>query len=110
MVSERRDYPPAHTIHEANCPDAPPGLMVFRAGGLAAAYPTGMPHTCFTRETVRLNREVVAEPVEYEPHSYQPSGATQPDAVRPLCRTCRGTHPGESAPAAVLLSADGRQI
>jgi hypothetical protein len=36
---------------------------------------------------------VFAEAVEYEPHPYQPSGATQPDAVRPLCRTCRGTHP-----------------
>ena len=91
----RRHYPPAHTIHEVGCPDAPKGLITFRARGLAQAYPNAMPHTCFTRETVRQDREVVAEAVEYEPHPYRPSGATQPDAVRPLCRTCRGTHPDD---------------
>jgi hypothetical protein len=87
-----RHYPPAHIIHEANCPDAPKRRIVFRASGLRHAYANGVPHTCFTRQTVLQNRDVVAEAVEYEPHPYQPSGATQLDAVRPLCRTCRGTH------------------
>ncbi|MDQ1722492.1 MAG: hypothetical protein QOI26_2226 [Pseudonocardiales bacterium] len=94
-----RHYPPARTIHDADCPDAPPGQIVFRAGSLLLAYPNAVPHTCFTRDTVLRNRDVVAEAVEYEPHPYRPSGATQPDAVRPLCRTCRGTHPDWSEPA-----------
>jgi hypothetical protein len=88
-----RDYPPACVIHEADCPEAPTGRLVLRASGLREAYPNGRPHTCFTRATVLSNRDVIAETIEYDPHPYQPSGATLPDAVRPLCRICRGTHP-----------------
>ncbi|MDT5150591.1 MAG: hypothetical protein QOI01_2324 [Mycobacterium sp.] len=75
-----RHYPPARTIHDVGCPDAPPGQIVFRASSLLPAYPNAVPHTCFTRDTVLDNRDVVAEAVEYEPHPYRPSGATQPDA------------------------------
>ncbi len=82
-----------------------------RAAGLAQAYPTGMPHTCFPRETVRLNREVVAELGEYDPHSYRPSGATQSGAVgrsRAQCRTRAGAPTLTSLPpAAGLLTLDG---
>jgi hypothetical protein len=87
-----RDYPPAHIVHEAKCPAAPLGLFAFKATVLAA-YPNSRPHTCISRETVTYNRLVVVEPVGYPRHAYEPSGATQPDATRPLCRTCRGTHP-----------------
>lgn len=91
-----KDYPPAHVIHEARCPDAPPGLVVFHARELRA-YPTSRPHRCFTSETVERNREVVAETVEYEPHRYEPSTLKPADATRALCSICRGTH-GDSVP------------
>jgi hypothetical protein len=106
-MTSMRHYPPAHVIHEAGCPDAPTGRIAFRASGLRQAYPNGVPHSCFTRETVYHNREVVAEAVEYESHPYQESGATQPDAVRPLCRICRGTHPDRSEATGFVSRAVG---
>lgn len=85
-----REYPPAHVIHQADCDDAPAGLA-FRAQALAA-YPNSRPHRCFSRDTVTHNREVVAEVIDYEPHAYEPSTIHPDDAVRPLCKVCRGTH------------------
>lgn len=89
-----KDYPPAHVIHEENCPDAPRGLPVFRAEHLVD-YSNSRPHHCFNRETVAHNRMVVAEPGDYEPHPYVPSSIHPADAVKPLCRVCRSTHPAE---------------
>lgn len=100
MMMTMRHYLPAHVVHEAGCSDAPTRRIAFRASVLWQAYPNGVPHTCFTRETVSHNRAVVVEAVVYDSHPYQESGAHQPDAVRPLCRVCRGTHPDRSdAPA-----------
>lgn len=87
-----KEYEPAHVIHEATCPDVPPNHFAFKARSLADAYPTSRPHTCFTRDTVTFNREVVAEPVMYEPHGYKPSTIRPEDATRALCEVCRGTH------------------
>lgn len=86
-----REYPPAHVIHQADCEDAPGGLFVFKAASLQG-YPNSRPHRCFSSETVAQNREVVAEPVDYEPHPYSPSTIHPDDAPRPLCEVCRGTH------------------
>jgi hypothetical protein len=91
------DYAPAHLIHDALCKDAPAGLITFRAQALNEAYPTSQPHICFDRDTVAYNRLVVAEPVEYEPHIYQPSTLRPPGASRWLCRICRGTHGEETS-------------
>lgn len=87
-----RDYPPAHVIHEANCRDALPGLLRFRAQFVPAAHPNARAHTCISHETVRMNREVVAEPGEAGNHAYEPSTTRPADAARALCRHCRGTH------------------
>lgn len=88
-----RDYPPAHTIHEVDCTDAPAGLFPFRVHNVPFAYPNARAHTaCISHETVRMNREVVAEPGDYEPHPYEASAERPADAARPLCRTCGGTH------------------
>jgi hypothetical protein len=95
-----RDYPPAHVIHEATCPDAPDGLFTFKAAALEGAYPTSRPHVCFNRDTVTHNRDVVAEPGFYEPHDYRPSTLHPADAVRALCEECRGTHGDPDAPVA----------
>jgi hypothetical protein len=87
-----RDYPPAHVIHEAGCADAPAGLFTFRASALIA-YPTSRPHACFNRATIVENRQVVAEPGDDQAHAYMPSSLHPADAVKRLCRVCRGTHP-----------------
>lgn len=92
-----KEYEPAHVIHEAGCEDAPAGLFVFKASSLGDAYPNGRPHVCFDRDTIRFNREVVAEPGEYDPHTYAPSTIHPEDAARPLCRVCRGTHGGAAS-------------
>lgn len=96
-----KDYPPAHVIHESGCPDAPPGLLTFRAHSLRE-YPTSRPHTCFSRQTVVRNRDVVAESVDYGEHAYQASTLHPEDAIRPLCEICRGTH-GVHVDLAALL-------
>ncbi len=87
-----KEYPPAHTIHEARCPEAPAGLFSFRAGNLGQAYPNARPHHCFTRDTVRMNLPVVAEHIAYQAHPYEPSTLRPEDASKALCKICRGTH------------------
>lgn len=87
-----RDYAPAAVIHEAECAEAPTGLIAFRARALQQTHPTGRPHLCFHRDTVIYNRLVVAEPVDYERHVYQPSTIRPDDSTRALCTVCRGTH------------------
>jgi len=87
-----REYPPAHVIHEADCPGAPPGLFTFRAQLIPAVHPNARAHTCVSHATVYYNREVVAEPGDAGDHLYEPSGDRPHDATRPLCRHCSGTH------------------
>lgn len=96
-VHRVRDYAPAAVIHEADCAEAPAGLIVFRARVLQQTHPTGRPHICFDRNTIVYNRLVVAEPIDYERHAYQPSTIRPEDATRALCAICRGTH-GDVAP------------
>lgn len=91
-----KTYPPQPWIHEADCTDAPRGLVAFRAHAANDLYPYGRPHTCFNRATVEMNRTCVAEPPGDEPHPYLRSTIWPEDAIGPLCSTCRGTHP-ESA-------------
>jgi hypothetical protein len=97
-----RHYEPARVVHKATCPDAPQGF-VLRAVAVMQAHPNATLHNCLTPIAVRQNPEVTTEAVTYEPHLYHPSAATQPDAVRPLCRTCRGTHPEELGESAGFL-------
>jgi hypothetical protein len=87
-----REYPPAHVIHEATCPDAPPGLLSFRAHLIPAVHPNARAHGCISPQTVANNREVVAEPGDAGDHAYEPSDNRPADATRPLCRHCSGTH------------------
>jgi hypothetical protein len=91
-VTLPRTYGPAAVIHEADCPDAPADLLAFRARSLITTHPNGRPHVCFDRDTVIYNRLVVAEPVDYGRHVYQPSSIRPEGAERALCAICRGTH------------------
>jgi hypothetical protein len=88
-----RHYDPQPWIHQSDCPDAPAGLFILKAVQLKEAYPYARPHVCFTQDTVRFNREVVAEHIKYEPHPYRASSILLPEAARALCEHCRGTHP-----------------
>ena len=87
-----REYPPVHVIHEATCPDAPPGLPMFRADLIPVVHPNAKAHSCISPATVQNNREVIAEPGDARDHTYEPSGIKPDDATRPLCRHCSGTH------------------
>jgi hypothetical protein len=87
-----REYPAAHVIHEARCEEAPAGLLTFRAHLIPAVHPNARAHTCVSYATVQHDREVVAEPGDGRDHLYEPSATRPPDATRPLCRHCSGTH------------------
>ena len=95
-----RNYPPQPWIHEATCPDAPPGLPVITARSVPETYPYGRPHTCVNRNSFTFNRTCVAEFVDYEPHPYVYSTHWPQDATGPLCSTCRGSHPESAIEAA----------
>lgn len=96
-----RDYPPAASVHDpSRCEHAPPGILMSPRAA-AEAYPNARPHTCFTRDTITAGRAVVVEHIDYEPHRYQPSTIQHEsgiNAIRPLCKICRGTH-GDAPPA-----------
>lgn len=93
---QRREYEPARRVHAADCPDAPPGEFISLARAVSEAWPHDRPHRCVDRAYARSNNPVVRELVVYEPHAWIPSTIVPADAVRALCRTCRGTH-GEPA-------------
>ena len=95
-----RIYPPAPTIHEATCEDAPPGLLVLSPRAIHDAHPVTFLHTCVSADTARAGRPCVAEPNTRAPHGYVRSSIWPDDATGPLCSICRGSHP-ESAAAAL---------
>lgn len=110
----RREYEPAGVVHVADCDLAPDERSyILRAAALRNSH--DRPHTCFTRAHAAANAEIVIERIDYEKHPYIQSTIFPDDAVRPLCRTCRGTHrhnpPRElvapRSPAALVLPGEG---
>jgi hypothetical protein len=91
---DKRDYLPAGVVHVADCDDAPAGLLTIPAKSLRGSH--DRPHSCVTTAAVAANRDVVVERLDVEPHGYARSTIWPEDAARPLCRICRGTHPGEA--------------
>ena len=83
-------YPAQPTIHRASCPDAP-DRDVMPAWKASAAYPYAKPHGCYSMSAQTV---VVALPEPFA-HKYDPCTIWPGGAVRPLCRTCRGTHEGD---------------
>ncbi|WP_229068381.1 hypothetical protein [Actinoplanes sp. DH11] len=96
----RREYDPAQRIHALNCPDAPPGAFVSLARTVGQTYPHDRPHRCVTRAYTIGNGPVVREAVSYPPHQWVPSSIVPSDAVRALCRICRGTRCATAQPPA----------
>ena len=96
----RRDYPPGVILHAPHCVEGgnSPALPIEAAFG---AYPSRQLHFCFggmipaQLEGLALQDvmpHVVIEHWEYGGHEYQQSDDWPNDAIRPLCRRCRGTH------------------
>lgn len=99
-MTERRHYPPAHQIHAPTCGSLPNGLEILPTSQLAERYPNGVMHHCYH---FHQNATGVAEQVFYPPHDYEASANFPADAVRPLCRSCRGTHEDETQVAVLAV-------
>jgi hypothetical protein len=90
---ELREYPPAPLIHCPDCAGIAQGAFpVLATPEIARRFPTGKPHFCYD---FRANANGAVEPVVYPEHDYVPSTIKPADAVRFLCRSCRGTHGDE---------------
>jgi hypothetical protein len=86
-----RDYPPAVAVHTRTCHEVPPLMIARPVAAVARDHPNGRPHDCVNPH--ERNAWVVVIPVRYPPHQYRPSERyRQPDATRPLCDVCGGTH------------------
>ena len=90
-LSVMRDYPPAVRVHGLECPDIPAHLLLSRLpmAEIAKDYPNGEPHLRCLSGGDRVGR---IEVIEYPPHDYEVSSQHPPDAPRPLCAYCKGTH------------------
>lgn len=87
-----RDYPPGAVFHLPSCSTilghSAPSLPVLKA---VADNPSHQWCPC-TGGGPDQAPYVIIERVDYGPHLYVPSQNRPRDAVRALCRTCRGTH------------------
>ncbi|GIE35878.1 hypothetical protein Ait01nite_089230 [Actinoplanes italicus] len=88
-----RHYPPGVVLHTSSCPDitghSAPSLQVLQA---VLKYPSYRYCMC-TGGGPETAPYVVVERIDYGDHLYIPKPGNPPrDAVRALCRTCRGTH------------------
>jgi hypothetical protein len=91
-----REYPRGAVFHTSSCPDiaghSAPSLPVLKA---VADNPSHRYCLC-TGGGPDSAPYVVIERVDYGDHLYLPSANRPRDAVRALCRTCRGTHGSEA--------------
>jgi hypothetical protein len=86
----KRDYPPAVRVHGIDCPEIK-GLLLPRLAmtEIVQQYPNGTPHLVCLSGGDRVG---VIEAVKYPDHAYKESSVSPPDATRPLCDYCKGTH------------------
>jgi hypothetical protein len=86
----KRDYPPAVRVHGIDCLEIK-GLLLSRlpAAEIVRQYPNGEPHHACLSPRDKVG---VIEAVEYPGHAYEESSVFPPDATKPLCAYCKGTH------------------
>jgi hypothetical protein len=90
-----REYPPAVLVHSESCEDVinlrrhGEILIPMATPEIAHAYPNGRMHSCYH---FSLQARGVVQPMTYPPHAHEPSTVIYPDAARPLCTVCMGTH------------------
>ena len=91
-----RVYPQQPMLHQVDCRQAPSGLFAFPARAAAPTYLYAFPHDrCIGPGTVGANRMLVAVPIEFDPHRYDPHpdpGMRPDDAISALCKICHGNH------------------
>ena len=90
-----REYPPAVLVHAETCEDVitlrrhGETLIPMATPDIARTCPNGRMHLCYH---FTLQARGVVQTMTYPPHAYAPSTVIYPDAVRPLCEVCMGTH------------------
>jgi len=86
----KREYPPAVRVHGINCQEIE-GLLLSRlpVPEIVCQYPNGERHQACLSPSASTG---VIEAVEYRAHRYEKSSVCPPDATRPLCAYCKGTH------------------
>ncbi|MDT5032724.1 MAG: hypothetical protein QOC94_2895 [Actinoplanes sp.] len=90
-----REYPPAVLVHAESCEDVinlrrhREILIPMATPAIARAYPNGRMHSCYH---FSLQARGVVQTLTYHPHAHEPSTVIYPDAARPLCTVCMGTH------------------
>lgn len=106
-----RHYPAAVIFHAPHCIENGNGLAVT-VRGATEAHPNYRFDTCFSGlipphlandpgKLAGIMPYVTVEVITYRQHPYSPSDPRDesipqpPDAIRPLCRVCRGTHQQE---------------
>jgi hypothetical protein len=110
-AGEPRHYPPGVEFHAPHCREGGNSIAVQVASAITE-FPNYQFHICFDpviaasiardpKAMAEFAPYVVVEKPDYGSHRYAPSrpgdGTPQPpDAIRPLCRVCRGTHAGEA--------------
>ena len=108
----RRHYPPGVVFHAPHCIGGGSGAAVpVRAA--FEAHPNRLVDACFAQvipHNLTENEDALAEIlpyvsieiIPYARHPYvasdprDPNFKQPPDAIRPLCKICRGTHGGEA--------------
>jgi hypothetical protein len=85
-----REYPPAVVVHAPGCADIRGRILpTLPTPEIARHYPNGRMHSCYH---FTLQPTGVVESIEYAPHAYEQSTVRYPDAPRPCCTVCGGTH------------------
>lgn len=82
-----RHYPPQPTVRPATEQEVRDRVAV-RARTAGRQHPLARPTDDMTLSTPW----VVIVPPDYAEHDYEPSVMWPGDAIRALCRVCRGTH------------------
>lgn len=88
----KREYPPAVRVHGLTCPEIKTVLLMLTRlpmAEIAKEYPNGEPHLACLSGGDEVG---VIEVVEYPDHVYETSSVVYPDATKPLCAYCKGTH------------------
>lgn len=89
-MAGKREFPPAVRVHHVDCAEIR-GLLLARlpSAEIVRRYPNGAPHHACLSPCDAVG---VIEVVEYPAHAYERSSVFPPDAVKPLCAYCKGTH------------------
>lgn len=107
-----RHYPPGVVFHAPHCIEGGNAIAV-PVGSAFDTHPNHMFDACFAglippflaedaEALAGIMPYISVETISYHQHAYVPSpprGSRMPqlfDAIRPLCRICRGTHQGEA--------------